>query len=294
MSRASLRLMPWFDAFLHWVQSARNRLIAELLSAFVIVWLGTAVALWVLEGGANAKVRGLGDAVYALLVTMTTSGDSAVQPRTEGGQLVMGVAVLLSKLLTTLLCALAAAVLIERKVREDMGMKMHRLDRHILILGWNLKGPQIIHTLRQTPATAHRPVLIAADLEQKPVDDPAVFFSRVQLPLQDEAYARIGLARAERVLVLANYSERQHADTLSAVTCLLVRRLNPQAMLVAELLDPGKRHFLEAAGVDQVVGIGEIGGFLLGEALVGNEEARELLASVADGAHRTHRLAADP
>lgn len=294
MSRASLRLVPWLDAFLHWVQSARHRLIAELLSAFVIVWIGSAVALWALEGGANAKVRGLGDAVYALLVTMTTSGDSAVQPRTEGGQLVMGLAVLLSKLLTTLLCALAAAVLIERKVREDMGMKMHRLDRHILILGWNLKGPQIIHTLRSTPATAHRPVLIAADLEQKPVDDPAVVFSRVQLPLQDEAYARICLARAERVLVLANYSERQHADTLSAVTCLLVRRLNPQATLVAELLDPGKRHFLEAAGVDQVVGIGEIGGFLLGEALVGNEEARVLLASVADGAHRTHRLAAEP
>ena len=290
MSRQSLRLVPWLDAFLHWVQSARHRLIAELLAGFVAVWLGCALLVWVLESGHNAKIAGPGDAVYALLVTMTTSGDSAVQPHTDAGRLVMGVAVTASKLLTTLLCALAAAVLIERKVREDMGMKMHHLHHHIVILGWNLKGPQILHTLRGDPATAHQPVLIAADLDQKPVDDPQVAFSRVTLPLSDEAIARTGLARAERVLVLANYAERQHADTLSAVTSLLVRRHNPSAMLVAELLDPAKRHFLEAAGVNQVVGIGEVGGFLLAEAMIGNDEARALLASVAEGAHRTQRL----
>ena len=53
-------------------------------------------------------------------------------------------------------------------------------------------------------------------------------------------------------------------------------------VLVAELLDPGKRHFLEAAGVDQVVGIGEVGGFLLAEALIGHDQARALLATFPD------------
>lgn len=292
MSTGPLRAVPWLDMFLRWVQTARHRLIAELLAAFLFVWLGGGLAIWWLEADVNPKIASLGNATYALLVTMTTSGDSAVLPHTDAGRIVMGLAVMLSKLLTTLLCALAAAVLIERKVREDMGMKMHRLYDHIVILGWNLKGPQIVSSLRGDPGTANRPILIAADLEQKPVDDPGVAFSRVSLPLQEEALDRICLSRAERVLLLANYAERQHADSLSAVTCLLARRSNPKATIVAELLDPGKRLFLEAAGVDQVVGIGEVGGFLLAEAMIGNDQARSLLASVAEGAHRTRQLTA--
>ncbi len=40
-------------------------------------------------------------------------------PLTAGGRFVMGAALILSKLLTALLCALAAAVVIQRKVKEE-------------------------------------------------------------------------------------------------------------------------------------------------------------------------------
>ena len=39
----------------------------------------------------------------------------------------------------------------------------------------------------------------------------------------------------------------------------------------------------EAAGANEVVGIGEVGGFLLAEATIGNAEAKKLLAFVAEG-----------
>lgn len=272
----------FMSMFMRLMAVARYRFIVELTILFILVWTGCAMLIFAMEHGINPKVKSLGDAVYFLLVTMTTSGDSGVSPITVGGRMVMGFAVILSKLLTALLCALAAAVLIERKVKEEMGLKMHKLSQHIVLIGWNLKGQQIIRTLRSNPVLADTPIVVVADLEHKPVDDPLVLFTRAPYPIRGDAIERCCLAQAATVVVLANYNEKHHADALTAVNCMLARQLNPQARIIAELLDPGQRLYLETAGANEVVGIGEVGGFLLAEATMGSDEARKLLGFVAN------------
>lgn len=262
---------------------ARWRFIAHLTVQFLAVWFGCAVLVYVFEAGVNARVTDLPSAVYFLLVTMTTSGDSAVVPVTAGGRAVMGFAVLASKFLTALLCALAAAVLIERKVREEMGMTAHDLQDHVVIVGWNLKGPQIVASLRAAAATAGTPIVVMAALENKPVDDPLVFFTRTSNPVRGDAIERAALPRAATIVLLADYAERSHADALTAVNCMVARHAAPRARLIAELLDPAQRVYLETAGADTLVGIGEVGGFLLAEAVIGSADAKRLLASVAAG-----------
>lgn len=268
--------------FIRLMAVARYRFIVELTGIFLVVWLGCAVMVYLFEHGHSPRIQNLSDATYGLLVTMTTSGDSAVQPATPGGRWVVGFALILSKLLTALLCALAAAVLIERKVKEEMGLKMHKLSQHLVILGWNLKGPSIIQSLRREEQYAHAPILVVADLEHKPSDDPLLGFTRSPYPIRGEAIEKACLASAATVVVLANYAEKHNADALTAVSVLLARRVNPSARIIAELLDPGQRAYLEAAGADLVVGIGEVGGYLLAEAAMGHEVVRQLLSAVSD------------
>jgi voltage-gated potassium channel len=272
--------------FIRLMAVARYRFIVELTGLFMAVWLGCALMVYIFEHGHSPHIHDLSDATYGLLVTMTTSGDSAVQPATAGGRWVVGFALILSKLLTALLCALAAAVLIERKVKDEMGLKMHKLSHHLVILGWNLKGPAIIQSLRREALYAHAPILVVADLEHKPSDDPLIEFTRSPYPIRGEAVDKSCLASAATVLVLANYAEKHNADALTAVSVLLARRVNPHARIVAELLDPGQRAFIEAAGADMVVGIGEVGGYLLAEAAMGHEVVRQLLNAVSDTSTR--------
>jgi Trk K+ transport system NAD-binding subunit len=85
------------------------------------------------------------------------------------------------------------------------------------------------------------------------------------------------------VIVLANYAERMHADALTTVNCLMARKANATAQIIAELLDPNQRVYLESAGANSVVSIGDVGGFLLAEAALGSQEAQQLLH------HVTHR-----
>lgn len=269
--------------FMRLMAVARYRFIVELTGIFILMWVAGAALVYYFEAGHSARIHSFGEAFYGILVTMTTSGDSAVQPITVPGRVVVGIALILSKLLTALLCALAAAVLIERKVKEDMGLKMHKLSQHIVIIGWNLKGPQIVRNLRSEARFAHAPILVMADLDHKPIDDPLMLFTRASYPIRGESLDRACLSEAATIVVLANYAEKQNADALTAVNCMVARKGNRDARIIAELLDPGQRVYIEAAGADLVVGVGEVGGFLLAEAAIGNDQARQLLAAMADG-----------
>lgn len=278
-------MLPRLDAimavFFRLMSRTRLRFIVELSLMFVLVWCGCALLIYTFEHGINPRIHDRLDAIYYLLVTMTTSGDSAVTPMTTGGRVVMSFALILSKLLTALLCAVAAAVLIDHKLKVEMGLKMHKLSNHIVIIGWNLKGAQIISSFRKNPSLQKDEIVVMADIEQKPVDDPLVYFSRSPYPIRGEAIERACLAKARVIVVLANYAERQYADSLTAVNCMMARKENPEAKLVAELLDPGQRLYLENSGADSVVSIGDVGGFLLAEAVAGSEEAQFLLNAVA-------------
>jgi voltage-gated potassium channel len=259
----------------------RYRLIIELSALFLVVWSACAVLIYYYEVGSNFRIHHPLEAVYFMLVTMMTSGDSAIVPVSLAGRIVMGIAVVVSKLLTALLCALAAAVMIEQNVKEEMGLKMHSFSHHIVIIGWNLKGSQIVANLLREPKNQTTPIVIMAELEQKPYEDPLVHFTRSTYPIRGEAIRRSALAKASLVVVLAKYSEQHHADSLTAVNCLLAHQVSPQARIIAELLDPAQRPSLEAAGATTIVGIGEIGGFLLSEAAAGRPEVQQLLDTVA-------------
>jgi voltage-gated potassium channel len=262
---------------------ARYRFVVELSIIFILVWVGGAMLVFWFEAGHSPRIHSFTEAFYALLVTMTTSGDSAVTPVTVAGRTVVGVALILSKLLTALLCALAGAILIERKVKEEMGLKMHKLSQHVIVIGWNLKGPQVIRTLRNDPQYAHAPILVMADMEHKPsAEDHLLLFTRSTYPIRGEAIERACVAEAATIVVLAQYTEKQHADSLTAINCMMARQANPKARIVAELLDSSQRAYLEAAGADLVVGMGDVGGFLLAEAAIGTEQARQLLAFACD------------
>lgn len=266
--------------FMRLMSITRIRFIIELTVWFLLVWLGCAVLVYGFEAGINARIKTLNDAIYVLLVTMTTSGDAAVVPVTTGGRWVVGFAVIVSKLLTALLCAVAAAILIDHKLKMEMGLKMHALENHVVIVGWNLKGSQIVAALRNDAELQKTPLLVMADLEQKPVEDALVYFTRAGNPIRGESIQRACLQKAKIIIILANYAERSHADALSAVNCLMARKTNPDAKIIAELLDPNQRIYLESAGATAVISLGDVAGLLLAEAALGNQTTQELLQHV--------------
>ena len=49
------------------------------------------------------------------------------------------------------------------------------------------------------------------------------------------------------------------SDAVTVNNCMMLRHINPECRIYAELLHPRHRSCLEAAGANRIIGVGQIG-----------------------------------
>lgn len=226
----------------------------------------------------NPAFQHLGDVAYYVISTMSTVGFGDKTTITSGGRIVTITMILMSLGLIALFSALMAALFIETKLREEMGMNPIKTKNHILIVGWNMKGRKIIERLHNDPHHKGTEVVIIADLENKPVEDDAVFFVRYKNLLDTHILQKASAENAQKIIVLADYAQKFGADAFTATHCMLVRNVNPTAQIVVEMLNIHAREYFEIAGANDIIGVGELGGLMITEACFGDNS--EILATL--------------
>jgi len=237
--------------------------------------------IFIFEYGRNESIQSPFDILYFLFVTMTTVGYGDISPHSMGGKVVVIVISCSTVILIALFSAIAAAVLIESKIREEVGMGAFQLRHHIVIVGWNFKGPKIVDLIHREGLYQNKKMVVVAALDKKPLNSPFIHYIKSEGTVHVSELERASLASAEAVFLLADYGQKEGADALTSVNCMLARHLNPEAPIIAELLNPTAREYLEISGATHIIGVGEIGGALLAESYLGREELTTFLDKVA-------------
>ena len=125
---------------LHFFHRVKVKLIIRFLcyaaSVFTFGVIGTAA----FEMGVNPAFSHLGDVAYYVITTMSTVGFGDKTTATTGGRIITVITIFMSLGMIALFSALMAALFIETKLREEMGMNPIKVKNHILIVGWNIKA----------------------------------------------------------------------------------------------------------------------------------------------------------
>lgn len=262
---------------LHFFHRVKVKLIIRFLcyaaSVFTFGVIGTAA----FEMGVNPAFSHLGDVAYYVITTMSTVGFGDKTTATTGGRIITVITIFMSLGMIALFSALMAALFIETKLREEMGMNPIKVKNHILIVGWNIKGRKIIERLHNDPGHKNTEIAILADIESKPVDDDAVFFVRYKNLLETRALTKACAEAASKIIVLANYDYKFGADAFTTTHCMLARKMNPNAQIIVEMLNINAREYFEIAGANDVIGVGELGGLMITEACLGNTDVLQTL-----------------
>ena len=191
------------------------------------------------------------------------------------------VIILLSLLLMALFSALMAAFFIEMKLREEMGMNSINTNNHVLIIGWNMKGSDIIRRLQTKDQFKGTEVVILADMDSKPVDSDAVFFVRYSGLLDGNHLDKAAIKSARKIIILADYAVKFGADMFTIAHCLLARKHNPDAQIIVEMLNLLTREYFEASGATDIISVGELGGLMITEScLDGSNEMQTILNKI--------------
>ena len=215
------------------------------------------------------------DAFYFTLVTASTVGYGDITATTQFGRL-FSMSVLLTGVasfgvaLGTLL-----GPLIEARLATALGnmsdKQLDLLDDHYIVLGYGDLTEPILENLDRDAS-----VVVTRDTERAKQLRDHGFEVVTGNPSDEEPLQRVHVERAKALIAATN------DDAQDALSILTARELNPNLRIVAAATDRENVRKLRRAGADVVLSPSVLGGRLLVESALGNDDPERTLGQILD------------
>ena len=205
------------------------------------------------------------DALWWSIVTLTTVGYGDISPSSAGGRMV-GITIMIAGIgFLGILTANIASILVERRFLENKGMKGTHVKGHIIICGWNFRGHKIVEELRADTKYKTAPLVILADIPEKPMDDPDLYF--INGEVEPETLHKANIDQAKAVIVLSDDKLDAYAkDAKTVLNTLTIESVNPDVYTCVELMDEKNVQHCQRAHADEIIVVGELSTNLLVQA----------------------------
>jgi voltage-gated potassium channel len=274
-------MLPFFPHFLKIIRYFKQENIPRL----VIITLGILVlgtgGLYFFEHPTNHGVQSIGDAAWWSIVTVTTVGYGDIFPTTPGGRIVAAGVMLVGIGFLGLFTATVASIFVERKLKEERGLKAVKVKDHTIICGWNYRAHDILKEIRAEKTGKTEIVVVIANIESKPVDDDALYL--VKGEVTEDNLKRANLAEAQNIIIVADDKlDPRSRDAKTVLNTLTVESINPDVYTCVEIEDSENAPYCRRAHANEIIVSGEFSSKLLARAAMNHGISKlidELLSS---------------
>jgi voltage-gated potassium channel len=248
----------------------------KIFGAIIIIALLGATFVLIFEINANKDLNSLGDAVWWVLVTMTTVGYGDRVPITPGGRVIGITVMFLGVALVSLFTATVSSIFVARQIKEGRGLEQIKLKNHLVICGWNFNGEQILNELLKHSHKKSEIVLIN-QLNEDAISDILNHFSSLKIKFVHGDYTkeavlnRANIASADFAIILPDISTPlgEKSDERTILATLSIKAINPKIKVYAHILNRENLSHIKKAKADDV---------LLSDAYAGYIMASHILA----------------
>jgi len=247
----------------------KHPLFKILIGIIIISILGAAFVLF-FEYHSNDQLKSAGDALWWVLVTMTTVGYGDRVPITPGGR-VIGVAVMfLGVALVSLFTATISSIFVARQIKEGRGLEQIKFKNHLIICGWNFNGQQILKSLVKSKNKSQQIVLIN-QLSEEAVGEIISTFSDLIIKFVYGDYTkelilnRANTRFASSVIILpdASVALAEKSDERTILATLSIKAINSKIKVYAHIINRENLSHIKKAKADEVLVSDAYSGYLL-------------------------------
>ncbi len=204
---------------------------STIILTFVIMTIIYTFAFQVLEG------KDILTSLYWTVITMATIGYGDITPQTTAGKVLAMMIAISGIAIYTAFASVIVDYITERNIKRIQGLLAVNEKDHIVIIGWNEATKE---ALRELKANVDYEAIVVSD---KPIEHRCVVGDFTD----EDVLKKAGVDKAKFVIVSTG------DDSKTILTTLIVKKLNPNAFIIAEALRAENVELLKFAGAKSVV-----------------------------------------
>ncbi|WP_353663140.1 ion channel [Hydrogenimonas sp. SS33] len=206
------------------------------------------------------------DGFWWAIVTATTVGYGDMVPHTETGKIIAMVIIIGGVVAVSLFTAQMASYLVAMKIQAKKGYEMlEELDRHLVICGFKTPRIEVLEGFKKRYGT--NIVIVYPELVpelERVLNEHGLKFAKGEY--NDEAVLKEArIEKAEKVMILNMHDE--YADAKVLETVIVIRSLNRDVYIIAEINDPKYENYLIKSKCDEIIMSEEYNRFLLSKSI---------------------------
>ena len=222
---------------------------------FGVVIFGT-IAFYYFERGGIEELN-LGDALYWVVVTITTVGYGDITPKTMGGRIIFVLVALGGIGTIAYVLEQLIAFSTKNQIKVLFGSGAVKMKRHTIIVGWNAKTEEAIKELRHADEEF---LVVGSELDHATLNAEEIQHISGD-PTKSETLNRCNIKEAKTLMI----SRENDSETI--MIALAVRKQNPSINIIATCEAQEHVEMMRGAGINHIISYAEISGRLLAHAV---------------------------
>ncbi len=262
-----------------------------IIFTLLFLWVSTfSQIVYIVEYhyGNQEMFRSMWHAIYWGVVTISTVGFGDIHPISDVGRLITTFMIVGGVVIVATMTGAFSAALVNRLlVLKEGELKMEKLEKHIVICGWNETAEEIVEQIISQKIDKEKPVVIVTNVPKKEfeIELPRdIFYKRGDF-IHEHILLEVGIDKAEHVVIVAEREEglsERNIDARTALAAMLVKNLNPEANIYVEvLLDEDADIFTKRINIKEIIIHGQIIGKIMFSSIM-NPGATMLMKSLVD------------
>ncbi len=206
------------------------------------------------------------DALWWSIVTATTVGYGDIVPHTVMGKIITITIIIGGVIAVAAFTALMTSMLVERTITAKKDYEMlDELNHHLVICGFKTPRKEVLESFKRHYNT-NIVIVYPEDVPElkKLLEEHHLKWAKGEY--NNEAVLREAhIERADKVMILNDHNE--YADAKVLETVILIRSLNSNVYIIAEIIDPKYENYLIKSKCNEIIMSEEYNRFLLSKSI---------------------------